>query len=223
MRRAASYGMLLAALEARTAALAAYVREDKTAGLADRIAELVQAREELVERTDELVRTRRELVERTDDLVATRGVLVDRTDELVRTREELVGRTEELVQSREPLVVRTYELVHLRKMNLALIAERDSARAELGQATATLARRDEQISAMAASGGAAERALAEAHACIDALNGDLADVRATLIERTARLESALGVVAIAESKPVRWALRAQHRRLLARIRPGARP
>lgn len=232
MKRAASYATLLTALAARTAALAEKMHDASAqrielvacrTGLVDRTDELVLVRRELIDRNDELVRTRGEVVERNDDLVETRAVLASRTDELVCTRDELVGRTSELVQSRATLIARTDELVReraalaataeelrqLREINVARSAELDETRRALAHIADALAAREVDLLA--------------AHACAATLNIDLADVRATLVERTARLEAALGIVIAAGSKPLRWALRTNSRRLADRIKPNPHP
>lgn len=218
MRKPASHSTLLTALEARTAALAEQVRL-----ATDQRSALAHCRATLTVVTAEMVQTRLDLIERTDDLILTRKELLSRTAELVQSRSSLVERTDALVQERAALAARMQEMLQLQETIQARAVELERMRLELRQATVTLTLRDEELNSLTVRTAADASALAAAHACIAALNIDLDDVRKTLVERTGRLEAALGIVEAADSKPLRWALRTKSRRLSDRIKPNLNP
>ncbi|MGE8411563.1 MAG: methyltransferase domain-containing protein [Pseudomonas sp.] len=178
-------------------------------------ADVISAREILIERTDELVALRGVLIERTDELVETRRVVAERTkmlecanDELAQLKRELDSRTaglldgqtviaertkilertlDDLAQVQQELIERTNELTETR----AVVSERskmlESTCGDLTMVQRELSERTEEL--VETRVVVAERTEALEGAC-----DDLAQVRRALIERTKELVDARAVV-----------------------------
>lgn len=189
MRTAAHrHGTLLEALTGRTALLVECEAARRVAG-----AELIEARQCIVEGAAELVTAREQMTARSGRLETLSAELQARTDELVRSRQELVENRQLLIERTALLEQRSVEMIGSANELLRIGQSRDTLAEILIRAETDLIDRTSELVA----------------------------VRSCLAERTGRLENALAELSLRlqdRQHPFQFALRASYRYIVDRLK-----